>query len=229
MNAKRILLIDKDEMLRDTLCDQLQLDNEFEVEDVSTGEEGILRARTFGPELVIVGITPPEADGWELGCELRRLYPTVPIILLGGGIEKGGDPARQENLPDAYLEKPFRLSVLLETIRNLIPPKKTEMSADIYIGPYCFSPTLNTLVSNENQGKKIRLTAKESSILKYLYDFKETLVSRKSLLNEVWGYDVTATTHTVETHIYRLRQKIERDPSDAQLLRTESGGYRLMP
>ncbi|MEC7490738.1 MAG: response regulator transcription factor [Pseudomonadota bacterium] len=229
MTAKRLLLIDKDEVLRDTLRDQLQFNNEFLVEGVSAAEEGIEIARTFGPELVIIDICLPEVNDREPAREFRRLYPAVPIILLGYDPEGTGKHGKQKHLAEFYLTKPFKFSVLLETVRNLLQPNKSPASVNIRIGPYRFSPALNTLITHANQGTKIRLTAKESAILKYLYDFKETLVSRKSLLNEVWGYDVTATTHTVETHIYRLRQKIERNPSDAQLLRTESGGYRLTP
>jgi DNA-binding response OmpR family regulator len=79
-----------------------------------------------------------------------------------------------------------------------------------------------------SKGKKIRLTDKETNILKYLYRAGGKVVSREELLTEVWGYNAGVTTHTLETHVYRLRQKIEPDPS-ARLLMTEAGGYRLKP
>jgi DNA-binding response OmpR family regulator len=75
--------------------------------------------------------------------------------------------------------------------------------------------------------RKIRLTEKETNILKFLYSASEGVVPRDTLLHEVWGYNAGVTTHTLETHIYRLRQKIEADPSNASLLVTEGGGYRL--
>ena len=74
-----------------------------------------------------------------------------------------------------------------------------------------------------------RLTEKETSILKFLYRSGATVVGRDTLLGEVWGYNAGVTTHTLETHVYRLRQKIEDDPSNAELLVTEPGGYRLAP
>ena len=77
--------------------------------------------------------------------------------------------------------------------------------------------------------KKIRLTEKETNILKYLYRAGAKAVSREELLAEVWGYNAGVTTHTLETHVYRLRQKIEPDPGNARLLLTEAGGYRLAP
>ena len=76
--------------------------------------------------------------------------------------------------------------------------------------------------------KKIRLTEKETNILKFLYRANDSVVARDTLLHEVWGYNAGVTTHTLETHIYRLRQKIEPNPSEARLLVTESGGYRLV-
>ena len=82
---------------------------------------------------------------------------------------------------------------------------------------------------DEGGDKKIRLTEKETAILKYLYRAGNKPVSRDTLLGEVWGYNSGVTTHTLETHIYRLRQKIEEDPSHAQILLTEQGGYRLSP
>lgn len=93
------------------------------------------------------------------------------------------------------------------------------------IGRYTFRPSAKVLL--EADGKKIRLTEKETNILKFLYRSGET-VARETLLHEVWGYNRAVTTHTLETHIYRLRQKIEEKPGQAQILITESGGYRLV-
>jgi DNA-binding response OmpR family regulator len=93
------------------------------------------------------------------------------------------------------------------------------------IGPYDFHPAGRLLV--DPKGLKLRLTDKETSILKYLHKAGDKSVSREILLAEVWGYNEGVTTHTLETHIYRLRQKIEREPGSTRLLVTEAGGYRL--
>ena len=95
------------------------------------------------------------------------------------------------------------------------------------IGPYTFRPSAKLLVGEK--GGKVRLTEKETAILRYLFRAGQKSISRDVLLQEVWGYNSGVTTHTLETHIYRLRQKIERDPSNARLLVTEDGGYRLVP
>ncbi len=95
------------------------------------------------------------------------------------------------------------------------------------IGPYTVRPSAKLLV--DAKGGKIRLTEKETSILKFLYRAGDKVITRDVLLHEVWGYNAGITTHTLETHIYRLRQKIEKDPANAQLLITEGGGYKLVP
>ncbi|HEX2255859.1 MAG TPA: helix-turn-helix domain-containing protein, partial [Afifellaceae bacterium] len=98
--------------------------------------------------------------------------------------------------------------------------------ATFAIGRYTFKPAAKMLL--DDNGGKIRLTEKETAILKYLYRAGERTVTRDVLLSEVWGYNSGVTTHTLETHIYRLRQKIERDPSHAEILVTDSGGYKLV-
>jgi DNA-binding response OmpR family regulator len=126
-----------------------------------------------------------------------------------------------------YVTKPFRFSVLLARVRAQLRQHEQSEDAVFTIGPYSFRPATKTLINDG--GSKVRLTEKETSILKYLYRAGEKVVTRDVLLHEVWGYNAGVTTHTLETHIYRLRQKIETDPSNAELLLTEMGGYKLMP
>jgi DNA-binding response OmpR family regulator len=95
------------------------------------------------------------------------------------------------------------------------------------VGPYTFKPSAKMLVRDDN--RKVRLTEKETAIIKFLLRSGEQIVSRDVLLQDVWGYNAGVTTHTLETHVYRLRQKIERDPSHAEILVTEGGGYKLIP
>ena len=130
---------------------------------------------------------------------------------------------------DGSFIKPFKFSILLDEMRTVLRKRKPGTAANHLIGPYLFIPERNLLIDREAGQKRVRLTDKESSILEYLLAAEDSHVSRRRLLDEVWGYEGTATTHTVETHIYRLRQKMERDPSNAKLLRTEPGGYRLTP
>jgi DNA-binding response OmpR family regulator len=126
-----------------------------------------------------------------------------------------------------YVTKPFRFGVLLARIRAHLRNHEQSEDAVFRIGPYSFRPSAKLLLDEAE--KKIRLTEKETNILKYLYRAGQRVVGRELLLAEVWGYNSGVTTHTLETHIYRLRQKIEKDPSNAEILVTEAGGYRLVP
>ena len=127
-----------------------------------------------------------------------------------------------------YIAKPFRLNVLLTRLRAQLRQHEQSEDAVFTIGPYTFRPSAKIL-TDAAQRKKVRLTEKETAILKYLYRAGQRIIGRDVLLNEVWGYNSGVTTHTLETHVYRLRQKIERDPAKAEILVTEPGGYRLVP
>jgi DNA-binding response OmpR family regulator len=148
----------------------------------------------------------------------------VDLMLLDVGLP---DMDGLESGANDYVTKPFRFSVLLARIRAAL--RQHDQSEDVIftIGPYSFQPANKLLEASD--GGKVRLTDKETSILKYLYRQGPKTITRDVLLKEVWGYNNRVTTHTLETHIYRLRQKIERDPSNARLLVTEEGGYRLVP
>ena len=128
-----------------------------------------------------------------------------------------------------YITKPFRLGVLLARLRAQLRQHEQSEDAVFTIGPYTFRPERQDAARRAERSKKIRLTEKETAILKYLYRAGEQAIGRDTLLGEVWGYNAGVTTHTLETHVYRLRQKIERDPAQAEILVTEPGGYRLVP
>ena len=117
--------------------------------------------------------------------------------------------------------------MLLERVQSQLRRHQQSEDAVLQVGPYRFKPSMKILIDAED--RKTRLTEKETNILKYLYRAGGQPVAREELLDQVWGYHREANTHTLETHVYRLRQKIEADPSNAALLVTEPGGYRLVP
>jgi DNA-binding response OmpR family regulator len=227
MTAKRrLLLVDDDKDLRDELAEQLVLTGEFETEQAQTGAGGVEKARTGDFDLIILDVGLPDIDGREACRLMRKAGIKTPIIMLTGAVEEADQVQGLEAGANDYVTKPFRFAVLLARVRAHLRSHEQSEDAVFNVGPYTFKPAAKLLVTAAN--KKIRLTEKETSILKYLYR-QGKAVGRETLLHEVWGYNPAVTTHTLETHIYRLRQKIEPDPAKAALILTESGGYRLNP
>lgn len=225
--VKRILLVDDDPDLREALADQLVLTEEFDVFEAGDGEGGLARAREGHYDLVILDVGLPDMDGRELCRLLRKEGVKCPILMLTGHASDSDQIHGLDAGANDYIAKPFKLPVLLARIRAQLRQHEQSEDAVFGVGPYSFRPSAKLLLDEAD--KKIRLTEKETNILKYLYRAGSAVVPRDILLHEVWGYNAGVTTHTLETHIYRLRQKIEPDPSNARILVTEPGGYRLVP
>ena len=202
-------------VFRTTLAEQLC--DEGGTEIVTADDAAAARALAADSvfAFAIIDQTIHQEDGHEDGAALARsLYEegfAAPILVLGDVPEEEGFAA---------LAKPFRVTALMQKLGQLLAhPEDTALR----IGPYAFHPSAKLLVAD---GRKIRLTEKETDILRYL-KAATGIVPRQTLLGEVWGYGPAVATHTLETHIYRLRRKIEHDPGDARILLTEDGGYRL--
>ena len=223
---KKILLVDDDDDLREALSEQLVMTEEFDVFEASDGHQGLKRAKEASYDLVILDVGLPDTDGRELCRIMRKQGVKCPILMLTGQDSDADTILGLDAGANDYVTKPFKFPVLLARIRAQLRQHEQSEDAVFQIGPYTFKPAMKMLV--DPQERKIRLTEKETNILKYLYRATEGVVPRDVLLHEVWGYNAGVTTHTLETHIYRLRQKIEPDPSNARLLVTESGGYRLV-
>ncbi len=225
--ARKILTVDDDDDLRESLADQLRLHDEFSVMEAANAADGIKLAKGEHLDIILLDVGLPDMDGREACKILRKNGYNGPIVMLTAQDSDADTILGLESGANDYVTKPFRFSVLLARIRAQLRQHEQSEDAIFTIGRYSFKPAAKTLVDND--GNKVRLTEKETSILKYLYRSGDNVVSRDVLLHEVWGYNAGVTTHTLETHIYRLRQKIERDPSNAELLITETGGYKLMP
>lgn len=228
MTAKRILLVDDDEALRHSLAEQLRLHEEFEVAEAGAATEALDRARNAHFDVILLDIGLPDMDGREACRLMRRGGVTAPVIMLTAHDTDADAILGLDAGANDYVTKPFRLGVLLARLRAQLRQHEQSEDAVFSVGPYTFRPAAKMLV-DEATDKRIRLTEKETAILKYLYRAGEKAIGRDQLLGEVWGYNAGVTTHTLETHVYRLRQKIERDPSHAEILVTEPGGYRLIP
>ena len=224
---KTILIIDDDEELRGALAEQLQLHEEFSAVEADSAGEGVRVARESRPDLILLDVDLPDMDGREACRLMRKGGVSAPIIMLTAADSDSDTILGLDSGANDYVAKPFRFGVLLARIRAQLRSHEASEDAYFRIGPYEFRPSAKLLV--DDKGKKIRLTEKETSILKYLYRAGEKPISREELLTEVWGYNAGVTTHTLETHVYRLRQKIEPDPANASILLTQAGGYRLQP
>jgi DNA-binding response OmpR family regulator len=226
-NKHKILIIEDDLELRGALTDQFSLYEEYEAVAADNGNKGLQVARTEQIDLIIMDVGLPDIDGREAVRILRRCGFKAPIIMLTGFDTDSDTILGLEAGANDYVTKPFRFAVLLARVRTLFRQYETSEDAVFTIGPYTFRPS-SKLLLNVN-GNKVRLTEKETSILRHLYRAVERPVPRHTLLQEVWGYNPEVSTHTIETHIYRLRQKIERDAMVPAILIAEVGGYKLMP
>jgi DNA-binding response OmpR family regulator len=225
-----ILIVDDDRALRETLVEQLAVDGEFAPAEAETAvqAEAMISTPDARYDAILLDVALPDGDGRDLCAKLRRQGVRVPIIMLTGHDEEADVVRGLEAGANDYVAKPFRLAELLARLRAQLRIFENSEDAVFTIGPYTFRPAAKLLLEPV-RNRKIRLTEKEAAILKFLYRAGSKPVGRQILLNEVWGYNSAVTTHTLETHVYRLRQKIEPDPQNARLLVTEGGGYRLDP
>lgn len=223
-----ILIVEDDAALRATLAEQIMLAGEFRIVEAESAADATakLDAGDARYDAILLDVGLPDGDGRELCAKLRRDGKRMPVIMLTGAdaeqdVVRGLDAGAND-----YIAKPFRLNELLARVRAQLRVFDNSEDAVFTIGPYVFRPSAKLLLEPA-RSRKIRLTDKEANILKFLYRAAGRPVPRQVLLNEVWGYNSSVTTHTLETHIYRLRQKIEPDPANTRLLLTEGGGYRL--
>ena len=216
-SAKRVLLVDDDAVLRASLVEQLSREGPYCVIEAASAAQARDLAMQGRYALAIVDQDLPDGAGDALARELRAQGFDAPILLLA---ERDAPPPTAE-----HIEKPFRFADLLARLNLHLSRHAASDDLPVAIGPYLFRPGAKLLTQG---ARKVRLTEKETDILKFLHN-AGTTVAREILLHEVWGYNPTVTTHTLETHIYRLRRKIESGVGEAKILLTEGGGYRLAP
>ena len=226
LNTRKILIVDDDSELREALTEQLSLHEEFDAVAAKNGSEGVQAVKAAQIDLVIMDVGLPDIDGHDAVRILRKNGFKAPIIMLTGHDTDSDTILSLEFGPNDHVTKPFLAVLLWRASAQL---RQHEASDDVVftIGPYTFRPSSRLLLNPK--GNKVRLTDKETSIMRYLYRADQQPIARETLLQEVWGYNSGVTTHTLETHIYRLRQKIETDAAAPVILVTESRGYKLVP
>lgn len=223
---RRLLIIEKNEELLNILSDQIQLTGEFDIHSCQTPKDAdeIIKAKNI--EIILFSHTGNLEETVQSCRMWRDKNINTPIFI----ITNIQDDSEAVRLLDAgandYLSKPFRMTLLVARLRAHLRQYDRSTDAILAIGPYWFRQDIATLI-NKDTDEEIRLTDKEAHILRHLYHAAPNVVGRSKLLDEVWGYTGNISTHTLETHIYRLRQKIEIDPHNASILVTENRGYRL--
>ncbi|MEI8397207.1 MAG: response regulator transcription factor [Rhodospirillaceae bacterium] len=229
VSEKRILVVDGTEAFRQSLAEQLRVYGAFEAVEAATAEQALTEVRDSHFDAILLGAGLPDMDSRDLCREIRREGVRSPLILL----TDGHMPPPADSAPVECVTKPFRLGMLLARLRTLSARADNRDEVELTIGPFRFRPEAKLLIKAPTEGgpgeRTVRLTEKETAILRHLYRAGTKVTGRDELLLDVWGYTAGVTTHTLETHIYRLRRKIEADPGNARILITEPGGYRLVP
>src|SRR4051794_27126229 len=228
MPSRPILIVEDDAALRATLAEQITMEGDFTPDEAGSLEEAYAKLAEEGAhyDTILLDIGLPDGDGRDFCAKLRRDGKRMPVIMLTGADAEADVVRGLDAGANDYIAKPFRLPELLARVRAQLRVFDNSEDAVFTIGPYLFRPSAKLLMEPA-RNRKVRLTDKEIAILRYLYRAGGKPVPRQVLLNEVWGYNSAVTTHTLETHVYRLRQKIEPDPTNARLLLTEAGGYKL--
>lgn len=225
--TSRVLVVEDDADLRETLNEQLALHPEFDVVTVADAGAGRRAVAEDRFDLVVMDVGLPDMDGRDAVRLMRDKGFRGSVIMLTAQSSDNDVVQGLEAGANDYVAKPFKFAVLLARIRAQLRQQGASEDAMFRIGEYTFRPAAKILVSD--RGSRLKLTEKETAILRFLYRAESRVISRETLLAEIWGYNAGVTTHTLETHVYRLRQKIEPNPSVARILLTEPGGYKLIP
>eukprot|EP01037_Dinobryon_pediforme_P001838 gene1838-1869_t len=223
----RILFIGDAGAFGPSLLTRLEDENLSQFDECATGTAGVAMAMTASRpyDAIMIAVDLPDADGAVVCSQLRDRGLHIPVVLLA---EHGSESEVIRGLnagANDFMCTPVRHAELRARLRAQIRAYETSEEAVLRIGQFHFRPASRVLL-NSVTSERVRLTEKEAAVLKYLYR-AEGPVSRHTLLHEVWGYNARATTHTVETHIYRLRRKIEPDAGRIAVLINEDGGYCL--
>ena len=221
-----ILLVDDDDDLRENLAMQLSFHEEFKTQQCDNGKSGIETVKDQDFDLIILDVGLPDIDGREVCRMMRKTGINTPIIMLTADASEADTILGLDAGANDYVTKPFKFGILLARVRAHLRQHLISEDASYPVGHYVFKPG-DKILTDEETVEKIRLTEKETAILKFLKRGEGATISREKLLNEVWGYNANVTTHTLETHVYRLRQKIESDQTKAKIILTESGGYSM--
>jgi len=223
---KRILVIEDEPQMRLGLRDNLELEG-YEVETAADGDEGLQKAGSFAPDLVILDVMLPKKNGFDVCRDLRARSISTPIVMLTARSAETDKVLGLELGADDYVTKPFSITELLARVRAVLRRTgQQKPTADaIRIGDI----EIDFKLHQARRAKaRIEFTAREFDLLRYFVQHTGQVVTREQILNEVWGYEEFPTTRTIDNFVAKLRQKIEAAPDGPRIIVTEPGiGYRI--
>jgi two-component system alkaline phosphatase synthesis response regulator PhoP len=223
----RILIVEDDPAMSVALRDGFEFEK-YAVEMAGDGEEGLRLANRGDHDLIVLDVMLPKKSGLDVCKELRQNGSRTPVIMLTARGQEIDKIVGLKLGADDYVTKPFSFMELLARVEAVLRRVHRTTAGD----EFAFGDVnldFRTYQASKN-GDAIELTPREFRILRYFIDHAEQVVSREALLNHVWGYDSSAFTRTVDTHMARLRQKVENTPSEPRhLLTVHRVGYKFVP
>jgi len=222
---KKILLFEPDGLLKNTLLDQVSLNKDFEINEASDLKAIQYQLNKSSFDLIIMGTDKKAYSFSSIGKFIKEVE-IINIILFMIEARTSETSSFIESTEKHYfIEKPFRINHLNKKISTILAKISNSHEVTYKIGPFIFLPLKKILVLGEKI--KVELTEKEVAILKCLISSSGEAVDKDTLLKQVWNYSPNVTTHTLETHIYRLRQKLEIDSSIPRLIISKDGGFTI--
>lgn len=224
----KIFVADDELNMRKGLQDNLEFEG-YEVEIAADGDEALEKIKKSTYDLIILDVMMPKMSGFDVCKTARKIGIETPIILLTAKGEEIDKVLGLELGADDYVTKPFSLRELLARIKAIMRRSENKITKEgIFEKIGSLNVNFSAYSANSN-GREMSMSHKEFEILNYLWKKRNSTVSRDDLLNEVWGYEESPTTRTVDNFILRLRQKIERDPNNPKIILTVHGvGYKLI-
>lgn len=224
---EKILVIEDDRATQKALKRLFESEG-YEVIVAKDGTSGLEAFRAAPPVLALLDLRLPGMSGRDICREIKKESPSLPVIVLSAATDEVDKVLLLELGADDYVTKPFSPKELIARARAVLRRASKPRPAD----QYAFNDIAADFAKMEltRAGKPVVLTPQEFKILKYFAQNPERVISRDELLNEVWGYQCYPSTRTVDNHILKLRQKLEKDPANPVHFRTVHGaGYKFVP
>ena len=216
----RVLVVEDDEDIADVLRRSLRQEG-HEVRTAADGEEALSLAGEFVPDLVVLDLGLPKLDGVEVARRLRA-EGDVPILMLTARTETDDRVEGLDAGADDYLVKPFERAELLARMRALMRRRPPRGTASLKVGDLVLNPGTREVTRGD---RVLDLTNREFELLEFLMRNERLVISRERLLEEVWGYDPTSMTNTIDVFISNLRRKLEEGGEDRILHTKRGAGY----